>query len=210
MRQVLGNRPKCLAPIGSRSFLEVVLDHLHAAGEDRVHLCLGEGADQVVAAMRDRRPNTVSWSVEATPLGVFGAVVAVLRPLAEPIAILYGDVFPAVAVSQLREVMTPDLDVVMTVFPADGIEPANVALDGLRVARYDKARSAGLTHVEAGLLLVRRKAIPMAEGALHETDVLPVLARAGRVGALDVGTPSLHVGDPRAYEHARAALGDRS
>ncbi|MDQ2778284.1 MAG: NTP transferase domain-containing protein, partial [Pseudomonadota bacterium] len=51
LRGVVGDLPKCLAPVGGRPFLALQLDALFAAGVGDVVLSLGHGAQQIVDAI---------------------------------------------------------------------------------------------------------------------------------------------------------------
>lgn len=77
LKSVLGGRPKALAPIGDRAFIEVQLAHLTAQGLRRFVLALGYGADAIWShLMQVEMPSDVELlaSREAEPLGTGGAL----------------------------------------------------------------------------------------------------------------------------------------
>jgi NDP-sugar pyrophosphorylase family protein len=75
LRHVLSDRPKILAPIGNRPFLDHLLEALVTAGVTRVLLCLGHLADKVISHLCDTPPPLpVSWVIEKEPLGTGGAL----------------------------------------------------------------------------------------------------------------------------------------
>lgn len=75
LRGVLDDRPKILAPVSGRTFLDHLLAALAVAGVQRVVLCLGYMADKVIAHLQaEPPPLTVDWVVESQPLGTAGAL----------------------------------------------------------------------------------------------------------------------------------------
>ena len=95
LRSAVGDRPKCLAPIGRRTFIEIEIDALLAAGIDDVILSLGYGADKVVGALASTlaaRP--VRYVVEPSPLGTGGAIAHVMDTLGlDEVLVANGDTY---------------------------------------------------------------------------------------------------------------------
>jgi D-glycero-alpha-D-manno-heptose 1-phosphate guanylyltransferase len=54
LRSVVQDKPKCLAPIGGRPFLEWLLANLRCQGFTNILLCLGYGSDQVLEFLQRR------------------------------------------------------------------------------------------------------------------------------------------------------------
>lgn len=75
LRGVLDDRPKVLAPIADKPFLDHLLLALANAGVRRALLCLGHLADMVVKHLQNNPPPLpVNWVVEPRPLGTGGAL----------------------------------------------------------------------------------------------------------------------------------------
>lgn len=75
LRGVLDDRPKILAPVAGRAFLDHLLDAFALAGVERVLLCLGHMADSVLAHLNSGKPRlAVDCIVEPHPLGTGGAL----------------------------------------------------------------------------------------------------------------------------------------
>ena len=93
LRSVVPDRPKVLAEVGRRPFLEYLLDQLVLEGVKSVVLCTGYLGDQV----RDRldtsyRTLTLQYSREPQPLGTGGALRLALPMLdSEPVLVMNGD-----------------------------------------------------------------------------------------------------------------------
>lgn len=93
LRSVVSDVPKCLAPVGSSSFLEVQIRQLAAIGVDRVVLSLGYMADKVIEVI-DRIASLlpVQYVVERERLGTGGAVLHAMETLAlDEVLVANGD-----------------------------------------------------------------------------------------------------------------------
>lgn len=93
LRGVLVDKPKVLAPINDRPFLDYLLDWLEGFGARRVVLCLGYQADKVIEHLRTLKTTVaVEYVVEPEPLGTAGAV-RLARPLLKSpnVMVLNGD-----------------------------------------------------------------------------------------------------------------------
>lgn len=96
LRSVLPDRPKVLAPINGRPYLDFLLDWLAGFGVRRVVLCLGYRADIVQAHLRaaPRHDMTVEFVVEPEPAGTAGALRYARDALqSDPVMVVNGDSF---------------------------------------------------------------------------------------------------------------------
>lgn len=74
LREAIGEKQKTMAEIDGRPFLDVLLDHLAAAGGRRVILCAGYKGEDMKDHFRSRKDLTVDISQEDEPLGTGGAL----------------------------------------------------------------------------------------------------------------------------------------
>ncbi|MFI1488740.1 NDP-sugar synthase [Streptomyces sp. NPDC020747] len=200
---VTGARPKSLAPVLEEPFVHLQLRHLCSLGFDRVHLCLGYGAEQILATVTEGTPEglTVTHTIEPEPLGVIGAVRLALPELPPRFLMTYGDVLipPAVDALLERHATNPCEATVLVTTASD---ESNIELgDGEMVTFYGK----GNTHnsfVDIGLCALNSSCIaalpsdrPITELTLFTT----LISRRG-LAALPWPQKSLHIGDP---EHLR-------
>ena len=93
LRSVVPDRPKVLAEIGGRPFIEILLDQVAAAGIRTAVLCTGYLGDQIEARLGTRRgPLALRYSREVEPLGTGGALRLALPMLAsDTVLVLNGD-----------------------------------------------------------------------------------------------------------------------
>ena len=75
LRGVLGDRPKCLAPVGDGTYLDLFTAYLYRQGIDDFVFATGHGHAHVEGWLRaERRPWQWTISREAEPLGTGGAL----------------------------------------------------------------------------------------------------------------------------------------
>lgn len=107
LRGVLNDRPKVLAPIGGKPFLDHLLLALARAGTQRALLCLGYMAEKVVAHLTDNPPPLpVDWVIESSPLGTGGAL-RLARPKIgpHPALVMNGDTWIGFDLAGLNDQM---------------------------------------------------------------------------------------------------------
>lgn len=201
---VTAGRPKSLAPVLGEPFLHLQLRHMRSLGVDRVHLCLGHGAAEILAAVAGGVPGgpEVTHTVESEPLGVIGAVRAALPALPSRFLMTYGDVLPPPAADDLWEQhASGPYEATMLVAPA--ADESNVELGGDQrtVSFYGKGGPAR-SHVDIGLCVLDAScvaAVP-ADRPVGEPELFTALVARRALGALPWPIGSLHIGDP---EHLR-------
>lgn len=201
LRSAVGDRPKCLAPVGGRPFLLWPIDALRRAGIEDVILSLGYRADQVLEVVKQSDDPALRWIVEPAALGTGGAVAHVMDSLGLDEAIVAnGDTYLDADIEALSVPLEAGVLLRMAVVEVPdrsrfgGVE---VAADG-RVRAFVEKGHAGPGPVNAGLLRLRREALPLSrEGAWSlEADVMPALAARGAIAAVrlqgrftDIGVP---------------------
>ncbi len=215
LRGTLGDVPKCLAPVGARSFLDIQLNALLAAGVDEVVLSLGHQAEQVVAAVKaGPARRSLRWVVEPSLLGTGGAIAHVMDVLGlDEALVANGDTYLDGDISA----MLVPLDIgggeffrMALVQVPDRTRFGGVDVDGHGRVRgfLEKGRHDGGA-INAGLYRLARQALPAARNGAYslEAEVLPGLVRAGAVRAVSVAGSFTDIGVPEDYrrfcaEHA--------
>lgn len=208
LRSVVADRPKCLAPVGDRSFLEIQIATLAQAGVQSVVLSLGYLAEQVIAAIAaTAQPVPVQHVVERELLGTGGAVAHVLDTLGlDEVLVANGDTY-----------LDGDLSPMAAALDRSGGELFRMAVvevpdrarfggvectaDGRVEGFLDKGRS-GAGPINAGLYRLCRAALPApGRGAYSlESDVLPGLVQRRNVTARPIAGQFIDIGVPADYE----------
>lgn len=74
LRDVVKDKPKCLAPINGKPFIDILLDDYIKQGLKRFVLCVGHLHEQIIEYLKDRNNCEIIFSIEETPLGTGGAL----------------------------------------------------------------------------------------------------------------------------------------
>lgn len=216
LRSAVADRPKCLAPVGSRPFLQIELEALLAAGVDDVVLSLGHMADLVVAASRQwPLGDRIRHVVETSPLGTGGAIAHVMDSLGlEEALVANGDTYLEGDLAGMFEPLDRGADEQLRMALArvadqsrfGGVE---VGADA-RVQRFLEKGKQGPGLINAGLYRLLRTALPErgTEPYSLEVDVLPALVAQRAVTALPIDGRFTDIGVPDDYfrfcaEHGR-------
>ncbi len=200
------DRPKALAPVGDRAFLDRQLEWLAACGVSSAHLAAGHLAGCLadwLAAAHPPIPATIS--VEPAPLGTGGGLRFAAQHIhADPFLVVNGDsLLPRLDLPGMLAVHRRAAAVVtMAVAPVtDSGRYGLVEFDAggiIREFREKAAASAGW--VNGGVYLVGRGLLaelpPAPTPVSLERDVFPGLAAAGRVQAWPTTPPLLDMGTP--------------
>jgi NDP-sugar pyrophosphorylase family protein len=216
LRSVVGDRPKVLAPVAGRPFLEYLLRQLVEAGVRDAVLCTGFGADAVAEVMGDgtRFGLRLRYSREDRPLGTGGALrqaVPLLGP--GPALILNGDSFvplPLASLGALHARRAARATLLLARVPDCGrFGAVSVDCEG-RIVRFEEKTRPGPGLVNAGVYLVERtvlEGIPAGREVSLEKEVFPGLigALAGLVvdaDLVDIGTPESLAAAQRLFAEA--------
>lgn len=209
LKSVLGDQPKCLAPIGARSFLEVQMAALAAQGIGHFILSLGHMAravEEVATPLRERY--RIDIVIEDTPLGTGGAVLNALFSYgADEALVSNGDTYldgnlaellvPLAAGEQMR---------LAAIEVADRGRFGGLLIDGYRVTGFLEKGAAGPGLINAGLYRLHRRAFADHEVGSRfslETDVAPALAAAGALRATIIDGCFTDIGVPEDYRRFR-------
>lgn len=195
--------PKTLIPIAGEPFLAYQLRWLRAEGATDVVLLTGQNADAIRSCAGDGRPFglTVRYSEDGpVPLGTAGAVRNALPLLGDRFLTVYGDALPQVRLEAVGAALAPPFQGVMTVYRnEDQGHPSNVAIDGERVAEYDKGAVPGtLTHMDYGVNAFRAEAFAAVpqDRAADLAEVHRAMVAGGTLRAFPVSERWHEIGSP--------------
>lgn len=92
LRPVVSDRPKSLAPIGGRPFLDILVEDLLQYGIRRIIFGVGHMKEQIIDRYQDRDDAEYLFSQENVPLGTGGAVQIALPVIhSDPFLVMNGD-----------------------------------------------------------------------------------------------------------------------
>jgi NDP-sugar pyrophosphorylase family protein len=206
------DRPKPLAEVAGRPFLEYLLAQVRRAGIHDVVLCVGHRGELVRAAFGDgsRIGLSIRYSVEEQLLGTAGAV-----RLAEPslsgarFLVMNGDSFFDIALAELfafHAARPAVVSIALAPVP-DATRFGTVETDDNgSVLGFAEKRAVGNGYVNAGLYVLERSAfelIPHGTPSSLEHDLFPRLVGSG-LYAKRFDAFFVDIGVPEAYEKLRA------
>jgi len=216
LRPVISDRPKALAGIAGRPFLDVLIDELLRGGLYRFVLCTGYGSEQIAAHCGSRSGAEFRFSVEDRPLGTGGAVVhALSMTCSDPIVILNGDSFCRVNYSKLLESHQRNRALLTIVTaPLAGREDAGAirADENGRIVEFaEKPNSdiGGACHVNAGIYVMQREALkhaPHRPAFSLERELFPAAVESGSCFVFSVNGPLIDIGTPERLQAAQAQI----
>jgi dTDP-glucose pyrophosphorylase/ADP-ribose pyrophosphatase YjhB (NUDIX family) len=208
LRGVVDDIPKPLAPATGRSFLFHLLDMLALRGARSVTLCSGFMANFV------REKIGAEWlgmpichSVEAEPLGTAGALANAKDFLESPrILVMNGDTwFEPDFIGFQAAAAESDFCIAAAQVPdASRYGTLETSPNGRLLAFREKSPAPTPGRINAGVYLVSQgviRSIPPGRRSL-ETEILPSLAREGRVNVFKSSAPFLDIGIPADYAAA--------
>lgn len=207
LKSAVPDLPKCLAPVGARSFLERQLRALSAQGFDRFVLSLGHMADAVQRAVRDFEVDArIDCVVERQPLGTGGAVLHAMREAGlDETAVVNGDTFID---ADLRAMLQPlsraagECARMAVIGVPDRARYGGVEIDGRVVRAFVEKGHRGPGLINAGLYRLHLGAFDGFErGSAFsmETQVMPALLPRSALHAAELTGEFIDIGIPEDY-----------
>ena len=212
----MSDRPKGLAEVAGRAFLDILTDELVHNGLRRQILCAGHGAEQIAAHYRDRHDAEFVISAEDRPLGTGGAVAhALTRVRSDPFFVVNGDSFCRVSYADLLESHQRRgalLSVVVTP-PTERDDVGAIRIDSAqRILEFaEKPGTAGGRgeYVNAGIYVIQREAMALmgpADVFSLERELIPAAVSSGRCYAFPASGPLIDIGTPERLRVAQTRL----
>lgn len=203
LRALYPDRPKALVPIRGRPFVAWMLDWLREQGIQRIHLAAGYRADQIAEWAAPYLHDGLTLSREESPLGTGGGLRFALEHVAgNEFLALNGDSFlPALDLaSWIQEPLASDAEIAVTHLEAPGrYGIVEYERDTRQIRAFLEKAERPSGWVNGGVYRMRRCALDEAPDrpvVSLETDVFPVLAKAGRLLARPTPPPLLDMGTP--------------
>jgi NDP-sugar pyrophosphorylase family protein len=214
LKTVVSDRPKPLAEVAGRPFLELLMEYVHSFGFGRFVLCAGHMGEMIRDYFAARRlPYEVEVSIERDPLDTAGAV-----KLAEPLITtprflaMNGDSMVRAdlrAFAAFHEERRPRASLAAArKLDASAFGTLEVDAHGNLLSFREKAAArSGL--VNAGIYIFERDVldqVPPGSRYSLERDLFPALAAGGGVRVFEVSGELIDIGTPESYKDAGEKL----
>jgi D-glycero-alpha-D-manno-heptose 1-phosphate guanylyltransferase len=212
----LAGRPKPMADIGGRPFLELLLDLLASQGLQRIILSVGYLSETIRNHFGDSYHGLeISYAVEDTPLGTGGAIKNALRfATHSSVFVINGDTFLKLDYRSMQAAHTS----AATTFTMAVREVSDVSRYGAIVTNnagviqvFGEKRGAGRGFINTGAYLVDRKVFEpfdLPEAFSVESDFLAVHLGAIRPVAFQTSGYFIDIGIPEDLARARRELAE--
>ncbi|MGB0670111.1 MAG: nucleotidyltransferase family protein [Rhodospirillales bacterium] len=211
LQGVLSDRPKALAPIHGRPFIDFQLAWLRSQGIERFVFCLGHRAGQIRDHLAAR--DDVVFSVESEPLGTGGAIRHARHLLtSDPVLVLNGDSWLEADLRTFLDhhnhAMAP-ASMVCCAVPEAG-RFGRVDVQGGHVQAFaEKDPNAGAGLISAGIYLLGQSALDDLDSLQVRSIEQDYFARlpAGTLAAhVEDGPPFIDIGTPESLRAAEATI----
>lgn len=216
MRPITETIPKPMIPVLGKPFLEQQLDLIASFGMSRVLLLVAYLGEKIEEYFGDgsSRGWVLSYSYEPSPLGTGGALKNAEQKLENEFAVLNGDTLLAIDYAAVwRDFAAVEASAMVVAYQKSEGAIANtlanrvannlaVGRDG-KVTAYRKRDSTGLTHIDAGVLLLKKEVLgTIPEGKVFslEEEVFPRLIEQGRMRAWVTKEPFYDMGSPEGLQ----------
>lgn len=217
LKSVVNDRPKSMAEVCGRPFVEWLVLALRQQGVTRLIFCAGHLGQVIEAHFGDgkRFGTEIICARELMPLGTAGALRYALDLIrSDRLVVLNGDSYCRVDLRQLLQIHQ-DRGALATLWlvPAeDSGRYGSVDIDSQgRVCGFrEKTAAARPGLINAGVYLLERSVvgkIPRGRAVSLETEVFPGLVGSGLYAVVGKG-PFVDIGTPQSYETASRMLQD--
>jgi NDP-sugar pyrophosphorylase family protein len=204
LRPLTDSVPKPMVQVAGRPYLEHQVGWLRRLGIVDIVLLVGHLAEKIEDHFGDGGGFGVSirYSREPRPAGTGGALKLALPLLRDSFLVLNGDSYLPIDYRPVAERLeSSGAEAVIVAydnsFEDTGVRPNLELGEGELVIRYDKSGAAPVTHVDAGVIALRRRALSERDMVSLENDLFPrliarraLLAFPVRQRFYDMGTPA--------------------
>jgi NDP-sugar pyrophosphorylase family protein len=211
LRAVVPDRPKALALVGGRPFLDILIDDILRQGLRRVIFCVGHLKEQIIARYRTGYVGEFLFSQENMPLGTGGALKNALPLIrSDPILVVNGDSYCPIEFGKLYRYHV-ERSAAATVVLASlgkrrdgGLVDLNEDDQILSFAEKDGG-SASRRFINAGIYLINREVVgleSLTPPFSLECDVFPSVVAAQPCYGFVAKSPLIDIGTPDRYYEA--------
>jgi D-glycero-alpha-D-manno-heptose 1-phosphate guanylyltransferase len=209
LKSVLVDKPKCLAPIGNRFFLEIQLESLKSRGVNKFLLALGHQFYHVVDVLKDlERRFDIEFVIENSPLGTGGAILNAMNYFhLDEVLVVNGDTYLDGDISE----MLPPLDLsgdpnelarLAVIKVSDVSRYGEVDMKGNIIFDFMEKNQAGPGFINAGFYHLHKRTLEpysLGEPFSFEKDILPRLVKKRCLQGVLISGMFVDIGIPSDY-----------
>jgi NDP-sugar pyrophosphorylase family protein len=218
LQPVVSDQPKILAPIAGEPYLAHFLRWCVGKGIQRLHLCLGYRADQVINWLQlQSLALDVSWQIETSPLGTGGALQLAFQQLGvdslvRGALVCNGDTFVQFDLDEFVRQSQQSAGGMLTIEVDDVSRFGAIQCDGDRflIGFQEKSASSGAGEINAGWYYFGGAHIDEVlarQLQSLEHDYLMVMTKPP-IRCLAMGQNFIDFGTPDSYQQAQEMFKD--
>jgi len=217
LRSVVNDRPKVMAEVDDKPFLNWILDHLHEQGVREVTLLTGYMADSIESFYgQSYREMRLLYSREDNPLGTGGSVKLALKRLShqKPACLLLnGDTYFPADLSLAVNLQSPLANRILVTQVADISRYGSLQIDSATgiVLNFNEKIQCGPGLINAGTYILETEEllnVPFEAFSL-ETDLLRPLVSKRMLMAVKDQAPFIDIGVPVDYSNFKTMVSNR-
>lgn len=211
LRGVIGEQPKCMAPVNGKPFLDYLFQYLAAEGCRRVVLSLGYKHEVILDWYKQHTwPFEIDYVVEEEPLGTGGGIQLALQAAkADHVLVLNGDTLFQVRLEELlrfhqaQQAMTTLALKPMQEFDRYGVVRTD---EQHRISGFEEKKYMPSGTINGGIYAIDRVtflAQQMPERFSFEKDYLEAYVQQGQFYGYESNAYFIDIGIPADYEQAQ-------
>ncbi len=211
LRSLVSDRPKPMADIGGKPFLEYLVQRLLSFGFTKILICISYKKESVIDYFKTHHGENVRFSIEEQPLGTAGALKNAEAMLAESFVLLNGDTFVDANYTDMMSYhKLNDADVTIALVKRNDPNAGQVVLEGKRVVGFTEKGQTSTGFISAGLYVMQKKVlekIPTNRSYSLESELFPTMIRDANIlgyvldsDFIDIGSPANYLQLQRNYE----------
>lgn len=212
LRGVIGEQPKCMAPINGQPFLYYLLQYLETQGCTKLILSLGYRHEVVTDWIRQQSCSfKVDWVIEQEPLGTGGGIrLALTAATDKEVFILNGDTFFDVSLEDMQayhqqQPATTEATLALKEM-RDFERYGTVSLAGNTITAFEEKRPRTEGLINGGVYLVNRAAFltrQFPDKFSFEKDYLEAFVAQHLFSGYTCGGYFIDIGVPEDYDKAQ-------
>lgn len=211
LKEVIHDRPKVMAQVGGRPFLEYVIENLRRSGIDDLVISIGYLGGYIRDYFGDGRSFNVkiTYSEEFRPLGTGGAVKLAENNFDKPYLVVNGDTYVEVDFLKLlefhRQKHAKITIAAVRKSVSDQAGYVKVDKDGKVISFLEKPKTKKLGFVSCGVYVFEPKVLAGLKNNYKfslESDFFPKVARSEKMYVFDVKEDFLDIGTGLRYQIA--------
>ena len=213
LRPLIFDRPKGMALIRGRPFLDFIVDDLLKQEFRRIIFCVGHLKEQIIERYKSRNDAEFYFSEENTLLGTGGAIQNALSMVqSDPVLVLNGDSICPVNFGDMLQFhygKASSATFVLTDLQ-ERYDGGIVFIDGCAKVRYFSEKSSSKLpfdgYINAGIYLLQRESLTFSgfkPPFSLEYDIFPILVNYNSCYGFLVESKLLDIGTPERYLKAK-------